>query len=103
MAATPLGSSREMCRRLSSAHREIPSKGSAPAARTRRAVETASVPRTRGSAGGARSVMHSYTDTDGVPAAADESLLTGLLRDTWGFDGTVVADYFGIDVKEFYQ
>ncbi|MER6404026.1 glycoside hydrolase family 3 N-terminal domain-containing protein [Streptomyces viridosporus] len=46
--------------------------------------------------GGARSVMHSYTDTDGVPAAADEDLLTGLLRDTWGFDGTVVADYFGI-------
>ncbi|WP_143642150.1 glycoside hydrolase family 3 protein, partial [Streptomyces viridochromogenes] len=46
--------------------------------------------------GGARSVMHAYTDTDGVPSAADEALLTGLLRDTWGFDGTVVADYFGI-------
>ncbi|MDT0610377.1 beta-xylosidase/alpha-l-arabinosidase [Streptomyces lancefieldiae] len=46
--------------------------------------------------GGARSVMHAYTDTDGMPAAADEDLLTGLLRDTWGFDGTVVADYFGI-------
>ncbi len=46
--------------------------------------------------GGARSVMHAYTDIDGMPAAADESLLTGLLRDTWGFDGTVVADYFGI-------
>ncbi len=46
--------------------------------------------------GGARSVMHAYTDVDGVPAAADENLLTGLLRDTWGFDGTVVADYFGI-------
>ena len=45
--------------------------------------------------GGARSVMHSYTDIDGMPSAADESLLTGLLRDTWGFDGTVVADYFG--------
>lgn len=43
-----------------------------------------------------RSVMHSYTDIDGVPSAADESLLTGLLRETWGFDGTVVADYFGI-------
>lgn len=43
-----------------------------------------------------RSVMHSYTDIDGVPSAADESLLTGVLRDTWGFDGTVVADYFGI-------
>ncbi|MCC2266746.1 glycoside hydrolase family 3 C-terminal domain-containing protein [Streptomyces sp. CT1-17] len=46
--------------------------------------------------GGARSVMHAYTDMDGIPAAADEELLTGLLRDAWGFDGTVVADYFGI-------
>lgn len=45
---------------------------------------------------GARSVMHAYTDTDGMPSAADEELLTGLLRDTWGFTGTVVADYFGI-------
>ena len=39
---------------------------------------------------GARSVMHSYTDTDGIPRRADERLLTGLLRDTWGFTGTVV-------------
>ncbi|GAA3782585.1 beta-xylosidase/alpha-l-arabinosidase [Streptomyces chiangmaiensis] len=46
--------------------------------------------------GGARSVMSAYNDTDGMPAAADEDLLTGLLRDDWGFDGTVVADYFGI-------
>ena len=45
---------------------------------------------------GARSVMNSYTDLDGVPSAGDERLLTGLLRDTWGFDGTVVADYFSI-------
>ncbi|WP_443047818.1 beta-glucosidase family protein [Streptomyces sp. H39-S7] len=43
-----------------------------------------------------RSVMHAYTDTDGIPSAADEELLTGLLRVTWGFTGTVVADYFGI-------
>ncbi|RAG86716.1 glycosyl hydrolase [Streptacidiphilus pinicola] len=43
-----------------------------------------------------RSVMHAYTDTDGIPSAADEELLTGLLRDAWGFEGTVVADYFGI-------
>jgi beta-xylosidase len=43
-----------------------------------------------------RSVMNSYTDLDGVPTAADASLLTALLRDTWGFDGTVVADYFSI-------
>ncbi|NUU15963.1 glycosyl hydrolase [Cellulomonas humilata] len=46
--------------------------------------------------GGARSVMHSYAELDGVPSAADAGLLTTLLRDTWGFTGTVVADYFGI-------
>lgn len=46
--------------------------------------------------GGVRSVMHSYTEVDGVPSAADPALLTTLLRDTWGFDGTVVADYFAV-------
>ncbi|MGJ5753901.1 beta-xylosidase [Streptomyces puniciscabiei] len=46
--------------------------------------------------GGARSVMAAYTETDGVPASADPRLLTGLLREEWGFTGTVVADYFGI-------
>ncbi|WP_043618862.1 glycoside hydrolase family 3 N-terminal domain-containing protein [Nonomuraea candida] len=50
--------------------------------------------------GGARSVMHSYAEIDGVPVAADESLLTGLLRDEWGFEGTVVADYFAIRFLE---
>jgi beta-xylosidase len=45
---------------------------------------------------GVQSVMHSYAEVDGVPAAANRALLTDLLRDTWGFDGTVVADYFGI-------
>ncbi|QEO08733.1 glycoside hydrolase family 3 N-terminal domain-containing protein [Protaetiibacter larvae] len=45
---------------------------------------------------GVRSVMNAYTDIDGIPTAADTSLLTGLLRDTWGFDGTVVADYFAV-------
>ncbi|RSD09597.1 beta-xylosidase/alpha-l-arabinosidase [Amycolatopsis eburnea] len=45
---------------------------------------------------GARSVMNAYTDTDGLPSAADASLLTDLLRDTYGFDGTVVADYFSV-------
>ncbi|GAA4809406.1 glycoside hydrolase family 3 N-terminal domain-containing protein [Streptomyces ziwulingensis] len=46
--------------------------------------------------GGARSVMAAYTETDGVPASADPALLTGLLREEWGFEGTVVADYFGV-------
>ncbi|MEG8277009.1 glycoside hydrolase family 3 N-terminal domain-containing protein [Streptomyces sp. AHA2] len=46
--------------------------------------------------GGARSVMAAYTETDGLPASADPGLLTRLLREEWGFTGTVVADYFGI-------
>jgi beta-glucosidase len=46
--------------------------------------------------GGARSVMNSYAEIDGVPVAADEALLTALLRDDWAFSGTVVADYFAI-------
>ena len=46
--------------------------------------------------GNARSVMSSYTEIDGVPVAADPSLITGVLRELWGFDGTVVADYFGV-------
>ncbi|MEU6274273.1 glycoside hydrolase family 3 N-terminal domain-containing protein [Streptomyces populi] len=46
--------------------------------------------------GGARSVMAAYNDIDGVPASADPALLTGLLREEWGFTGTVVSDYFGV-------
>ena len=45
---------------------------------------------------GARSVMNSYSDIDGLPVAADESILTDLLRGTYGFTGTVVADYFAV-------
>jgi beta-xylosidase len=46
--------------------------------------------------GGARSVMPSYTDVDGIPISGDRALLTGLLRDELGFDGVVVSDYFAI-------
>ncbi|WP_306316509.1 MULTISPECIES: glycoside hydrolase family 3 N-terminal domain-containing protein [unclassified Streptomyces] len=46
--------------------------------------------------GGARSVMAAYNDIDGLPAHAHTALLTGLLREEWGFNGTVVSDYFGI-------
>ncbi|MFI5910387.1 beta-glucosidase [Dactylosporangium sp. NPDC051541] len=49
---------------------------------------------------GARSVMNNYTDVDGVPVAADPTLLTELLRDRLGFDGTVVSDYFAIAFLE---
>lgn len=46
--------------------------------------------------GGARSVMNSYAAIDGQPVAADPALLTELLRERWGFDGVVVADYFAV-------
>ncbi|SFC66795.1 beta-glucosidase [Nocardioides terrae] len=46
--------------------------------------------------GGARSVMAAYNDVDGVPQHASDEHLTGLLREKWGFDGVVVADYFGV-------
>ena len=49
---------------------------------------------------GAQSVMNSYTDIDGVPVAADAELLTGLLRGTYGFSGTVVSDYFSVAFLE---
>jgi beta-xylosidase len=50
--------------------------------------------------GGARSVMNSYSEIDGVPAGADVSLFTGVLRDEWGFEGTVVSDYWAIAFLE---
>ncbi len=46
--------------------------------------------------GGADSVMNSYSDVDGVPAGASSWLLTEVLREEWGFDGTVVSDYWAI-------
>ncbi len=49
---------------------------------------------------GARSVMNAYNDIDGVPVAADRSLLTGWLRDEQGFEGTVVSDYFAVSFLE---
>ncbi len=46
---------------------------------------------------GLGSMMHAYDDVDGVPCAASRELLTSILRDRWGFDGIVVADYLGIE------
>ncbi|WP_166028967.1 MULTISPECIES: glycoside hydrolase family 3 N-terminal domain-containing protein [Streptomyces] len=53
--------------------------------------------------GGARSVMAAYTEIDGVPSHSDPTLLTDLLRERWGFTGTVVADYFGVGFLESLQ
>jgi beta-glucosidase len=53
--------------------------------------------------GGAESVMNAYTALDGVPMAADAEYLTRLLREQWGFEGVVVADYFSIAFLEVMQ
>ncbi|TAL98690.1 MAG: beta-glucosidase [Paraburkholderia sp.] len=46
----------------------------------------------------AGSVMPAYHDIDGIPCHADQTLLTGILREKWGFDGLVVADYAGVNL-----
>ena len=46
--------------------------------------------------GGARSVMCSYNAVNGVPSCGNAGLLTGRLRDAWGFDGFIVSDCYAI-------
>jgi len=48
--------------------------------------------------GGMASVMNSYSSVDGVPCAGSRSFLTDLLRGELGLVGTVVADYFAVDL-----
>jgi beta-glucosidase len=47
-------------------------------------------------AGGVGSVMNAYHELDGIPCTADAGLLTGVLREEWGFEGTIVSDYFSV-------
>lgn len=47
-------------------------------------------------AAGVGSVMNSYAEIDGEAPAASEWLLTSVLRDRWGFEGTVVSDYWSL-------
>nr|WP_286672352.1 glycoside hydrolase family 3 N-terminal domain-containing protein [Cohnella hashimotonis] len=46
---------------------------------------------------GAAGFMAAYNEIDGVPCHANEKLLTGILREEWGFDGIVMADGCAID------
>lgn len=43
-----------------------------------------------------QTVMASYNEIDGIPSHSNKHLLTGILREEWGFPGVVVSDYFGI-------
>ena len=42
------------------------------------------------------SIMPAYHEIDGVPAHANKWLLEELLRKEWGFQGTVVSDYYAM-------
>jgi beta-glucosidase len=42
---------------------------------------------------GAQTVMAGFNEISGVPATANDWLLTGVLRREWGFEGLVVSDY----------
>ncbi len=46
----------------------------------------------------AGSVMPAYHDIDNQPGHSDHFLLTTLLREEWGFDGIIVADYGGVSL-----
>ncbi|WP_399894760.1 glycoside hydrolase family 3 N-terminal domain-containing protein [Streptomyces sp. BBFR51] len=50
-----------------------------------------------GVAAGAAGVMAAYNEFDGLPCVANRYLLTGLLREEWGFEGVVMADGTAVD------
>lgn len=52
---------------------------------------------------GLESIMNGYHELDGVPCAANRRLLTDILRDEWGFEGTVVADYVAVTMLMAYH
>ena len=53
--------------------------------------------------GKAQSVMNAYHVLDGVPAACDRKLLTGILREEWGFEGFVFSDYGSVTMLHSYH
>jgi beta-glucosidase len=54
-------------------------------------------------AAGLASLMNAYHELDGIPCGASKELLTNILRGEWGFDGTVVSDYFTINTLQSYH
>ncbi len=49
------------------------------------------------------SIMNGYHELDGIPCGANKWLLTDVLRGEWGFEGTVVSDYFAVAQLQDYH
>jgi beta-glucosidase len=52
---------------------------------------------------GLASIMNAYPELDGEVVAASRRILTGLLRETLGFEGLVVSDYEAVMMIHTYQ
>ncbi|WP_145134640.1 glycoside hydrolase family 3 N-terminal domain-containing protein [Paenibacillus sp. Y412MC10] len=50
-----------------------------------------------GANAGAAGFMAAYNEIDGIPCHANHALLTGILREEWGFEGIVMADGVAVD------
>lgn len=51
-----------------------------------------------------KSVMNGYHELDGIPCVINKRLLQDILRQSWGFDGVVVSDYFSInEIRRTHQ
>ena len=46
---------------------------------------------------GVASIMSSFQEIGGVPVSASRYMLTGVLREEWGWDGLVVSDAFAVE------
>ncbi|MFK8163918.1 MAG: glycoside hydrolase family 3 N-terminal domain-containing protein [Lewinella sp.] len=46
--------------------------------------------------GNVRNIMASYNEVNGIPSHANDWMLNTLLRDTWGYKGAVVSDYYAV-------
>ncbi len=52
---------------------------------------------------GLASIMNSYPELDGEVVAASRRVLTGLLRETLGFEGVLVSDYQAVEMIHTYH
>lgn len=52
---------------------------------------------------GLAGIMNSYSEIEGVPVGASKAILTGMLRDELGFEGSVVSDYTTVSMLHTRQ